>query len=510
MTTSVVLGGGRLLQFASPDFPAPDYSLSSGVAALQVGALAAGPAALSPAAAAPTISSPAPVMVQAPVLEQDVSVARSLFVSVAPISGEAEGQGDGEVAVRAALSARGELPLPALPTPPSGGAVPTVAPSIPSPAPAAGPGTGTASLPVMSPVPSGPMKPKSYRVAAGDTLLGIAYRFGVTPETILWANDLGNGELLQIGQELVILPVSGVMHTVKKGDTLSGIAEAYGADPAKIVEANGLDDANALQEGQRLIVPGGMMRTTEPITGLPAAPSQRELAVAPRYVVKEGDTLLSIADAFGVRASVIQVANNLLDPDKLKVGQELAIPGGTPPSSRPQSAPTPRPVPPTPRPATATSAAQVQAPTATPKPAPTPTPVPVPAPSQPPPSDVGSRIAAIAQQYLGYRYVWGGSSPSGFDCSGFTWYVYKQAGISIPNHDLAGQLNAGPRIPKDQLQPGDLVFFQNTYKPGLSHSGIYLGGGRFINAETESVGVQIRSLSDPYWAARFVGASRPR
>jgi cell wall-associated NlpC family hydrolase len=127
-----------------------------------------------------------------------------------------------------------------------------------------------------------------------------------------------------------------------------------------------------------------------------------------------------------------------------------------------------------------------------------------------PAGDLGARIAAIAQQYLGYRYVWGGSSPSGFDCSGFTWYVYKQAGISIPNHDLAGQLNAGPRIGRDQLQPGDLVFFQNTYKAGLSHSGIYLGGGRFIEAETESVGVQIRSLSDPYWSPRFIGASRPR
>ncbi len=98
---------------------------------------------------------------------------------------------------------------------------------------------------------------------------------------------------------------------------------------------------------------------------------------------------------------------------------------------------------------------------------------------------------------------------SQLDCSGFTWYVYKEAGINIPMHDLAGQLNAGPRITRDKVLTGDLVFFQNTYKPGLSHSGIYLGGGRFINAETEAVGVQIRSLSDPYWSARFIGGSRP-
>ena len=81
--------------------------------------------------------------------------------------------------------------------------------------------------------------------------------------------------------------------------------------------------------------------------------------------------------------------------------------------------------------------------------------------------------------------------------------------MSIPIHDLQGQLNAGPKIPRDQLQPGDLVFFQNSYMPGLSHAGIYLGGGRFINAESEKVGVQVRSLSDPFWSSRFFGASRP-
>ncbi len=335
-----------------------------------------------------------------------------------------------------------------------------------------------------------PLKPQTYKVNAGDTLSGIAAAFGVTPETVLWANDLGNGELLQIGDTLTIPPVSGVLHTVKKGDTLSGIAGAYGADAAKIAEANALSDTNALAEGQLLIVPGGMKRTTEPITGLPTAPSQQELAKAPKYVVKDGDTLLSIADSFGVRASVIQVANNLLNPDMLKIGLELSIPGGTAQTSAATQAP---------KPAAASAPAK-----------PAPAPAPAPEPAQPVSGNAGARIAAIAQQYLGYRYLWGGHSPSsGFDCSGFTWYVYKEAGINIPMHDLAGQLNAGPRISRENLLPGDLVFFQNTYKPGLSHSGLYIGGGRFINAETEAVGVQIRSLSDPYWAPRYVGASRP-
>jgi peptidoglycan DL-endopeptidase CwlO len=116
---------------------------------------------------------------------------------------------------------------------------------------------------------------------------------------------------------------------------------------------------------------------------------------------------------------------------------------------------------------------------------------------------------AIAQEYLGYRYIWGGHSPLGFDCGGFTWYVYRQAGVSIPLHDLAGQMSAGPRIARSDLLPGDLLFWSNTYTAGLSHGGIYLGGDRFISAETEATGVQIRSMSDPYWAARFTAASRP-
>jgi cell wall-associated NlpC family hydrolase len=134
---------------------------------------------------------------------------------------------------------------------------------------------------------------------------------------------------------------------------------------------------------------------------------------------------------------------------------------------------------------------------------------PTPTPKPAPPASDGTTIAAIAQRYLGYRYVWGGTSPAtGFDCSGFVFYVYRQAGKYLPR-DLWGQLNAGPRISRNNLQPGDIVFFQNTYTTGLSHNGIYLGGGRFIHAATERTGVIISRLDDPYWGPRYVGASRP-
>ena len=116
-------------------------------------------------------------------------------------------------------------------------------------------------------------------------------------------------------------------------------------------------------------------------------------------------------------------------------------------------------------------------------------------------------MLAAAMRYLGGRYVWGGASPAGFDCSGFVWYVHQQVGRPI-SRALEGQLSGGPRISKDELQPGDAVFFANTYRPGLSHTGIYIGGGRFVHASDELTGVTISSLGDTYWGPRYLGATR--
>lgn len=132
------------------------------------------------------------------------------------------------------------------------------------------------------------------------------------------------------------------------------------------------------------------------------------------------------------------------------------------------------------------------------------------APSQQVTNGAGDRVAAIARRYLGYPYAWAGDSPrTGFDCSGFDEYVYREAGIPIPPHDLWGQMNSGPRVAQGELRPGDLLFFQNTYVRGLSHGGIYLGDGHFIHATYEGFGVQIDSLGEGYWAARFLAGSRP-
>ncbi len=121
--------------------------------------------------------------------------------------------------------------------------------------------------------------------------------------------------------------------------------------------------------------------------------------------------------------------------------------------------------------------------------------------------DPGVQIADLAEQYVGSRYVWGGTGPTGFDCTGFVMFIYGQFGVSLP-HNEAGQLNSGVRVSGDELQPGDVLVFANTYRAGLSHVGIYVGEGRFVHAVDESHGVMVSNLWDGYWSPRFVGASR--
>jgi len=115
------------------------------------------------------------------------------------------------------------------------------------------------------------------------------------------------------------------------------------------------------------------------------------------------------------------------------------------------------------------------------------------------------RIVQTALRYQGVPYVFGGTTPNGFDCSGFTRYVFAQAGIYLPR-SADEQYEVGRSVSYSRLQSGDLVYF-STYEAGASHVGIYLGNGQFISA-TSSRGIAIARLDSGYWGDRYIGARR--
>ncbi len=117
-------------------------------------------------------------------------------------------------------------------------------------------------------------------------------------------------------------------------------------------------------------------------------------------------------------------------------------------------------------------------------------------------------VLVNALSLTGIRYKYGGNSPeSGFDCSGFVRYVYQQAANLTLPHSARAISQLGKTIPKNELQPGDLVFF-NTLRSTFSHVGIYLGNNRFIHSPSSGGGVRVEDMQDSYWQKRFKGAQR--
>ncbi|WP_029270535.1 C40 family peptidase [Virgibacillus alimentarius] len=111
---------------------------------------------------------------------------------------------------------------------------------------------------------------------------------------------------------------------------------------------------------------------------------------------------------------------------------------------------------------------------------------------------------STAQSLVGTPYVWGGTTPAGFDSSGFVTYVLKQEGVNVGRTHADMWASGGQHV--SNPSPGDVVFFENTYKSGVSHSGIYVGNGQMIHAGTEATGVEYANKNDSYWGPRYIGA----
>lgn len=239
-------------------------------------------------------------------------------------------------------------------------------------------------------------------------------------------------------------------YVVQSGDSLWKISQTNGISIDSIKQLNGLN-SEKLSVGQTLTLVGNPINPPAPVT---VAPVQTNTTV---YVVAKGDSLRTIASKFGTSVVKIKELNGL-SSNFLQAGDSLKISGIITPSRSGDSV------------------------------------------------DAG-RLLADAAQYLGTPYRYGGSGPGGFDCSGFTSYIFGRAGISLPR-TAAGQYSAGTAVDKANLMSGDLVLF-SCGGGGIDHVGIYCEDGKFIHSSSpRSGGVIYSTLNEEYYLRSYVGARR--
>ncbi|MGQ0568727.1 MAG: NlpC/P60 family protein [Armatimonadota bacterium] len=268
---------------------------------------------------------------------------------------------------------------------------------------------------------------------------------------------------------------STAIHHVQRGDTLWSLARRYGTTPERLAGLNGISTEAVLSIGRPLKLPG--RPATASATGT--------------YRVQAGDTLWSIARRRGTRPERLAEMNRISAEAILSIGQELHVPVSPGAAARPalrtgRSAASPafKADPSPARPATRARLAAL--------------------PSRG--AKWFSTLVTLSQRHLGARYRWGGTSPSGFDCSGFLYYVFGRMELQLPRTTYA-MFAAGVPVPRESLQTGDIVFFQ-TLRPGPSHAGIYLGDGQFIHSSSGAGRVLVTGMDHRYYAPRYLGARR--
>lgn len=323
-----------------------------------------------------------------------------------------------------------------------------------------------------------PSMAATYKVKNGDSLWKIANKYDTTVANLKKLNNL-KSDMIKPNQVLTVSKstktVSKVStakntstsktYTVKKGDSLSKIANMYKVSVANLKSWNHLK-SNIIYPGDKLKVSSQNSTTSQ--SKKPAATNKTTsptTTVGTSYLVKSGDTLSKIGKQFGVSVSELKKLNKLTS-DMIYVGQKLNIKQQAGQTAAPPKVDTP---------AGLDTTFSVK------------------------------KVIDTAKKLVGTPYVWAGATPSGFDCSGFIYYVYNNAGLSLPRISSEGYYNRSYYVTKSPQQ-GDLVFFTGTYKSGISHLGIYIGNNQFIHASSD--GVQLSSLDNSYWKSHFDGFKR--
>jgi LysM repeat protein len=302
----------------------------------------------------------------------------------------------------------------------------------------------------------------AYTVKSGDTLGKIAMQYSIPLSELMRRNNLSS-HMIFPGQKLMVWSSSSIpdktkptlpaynptnTYTVKAGDTLSHISSKVGISIQQIKDLNGLTK-DTIYIGQQLKT----VKATGTQTDSHTVPENT--TESKKYTVQPGDSLSAIGSRFNVSIQDLKTWNNLTN-DRILAGQVLSIGRSIDPYT-------------------------------------------------PGTSPQGSAdVLTQARMLLGTPYVWGGTTPAGFDCSGFIYYVHKQAGHELKRYSSEGYYSRSYYV--DSPKPGDLVFFENTYKKGISHLGIYLGDNQFIHSGDN--GVEMTSLSDSYWSSKFDGYKR--
>jgi len=337
---------------------------------------------------------------------------------------------------------------------------------------------------------SGKASAASHEVKPGDSLWKIANQYKTTINNIKKLNGLSSDiiyprQVLKIDgnsnttnkpttsttsktstQGPVTSSKAGNTYTVKSGDYLIRIANAHGITLSQLKQWNGLT-SDMIRPGQVLKVSQGSSSSAPaPSTSSSPRPSANSNSGSTTtYKVVSGDTLGRIAAKYGTTVANLKQANGLRS-DIIYVGQVLRLNGSAPSTGSSRNNQN-------------SAAASVSRPTQ---------------------GKVGN-VVQSAKQHIGVKYAWGGTTPAGFDCSGFIYYAFKQAGHNISRLGTDGYYNRSYYTKSPQA--GDLVFFKNTYRSGISHMGIYLGSNQFIHAGNN--GVEVSSLNNSYWKSKFDG-----